>query len=140
MKKDVPDFDWFLEKLRKNQPGLILEEKLIRDAAEIIWNRIHSSLEVEVIVSKLPATRRTVERRFREQIKLSIREVVAIARLELAKWLLTETSLPIHMVAKESGYTSSDWMGKVIRRNSGMTPSDYRLHTRARERGKRKER
>lgn len=129
-KKKSPDFDWFLQRLKSEKPDLSVKEKIVREAAEIIWSKLQCSLDVNSIVSELPTTRRTLERHFMEQLGLTIREVVAFARLELVKWLLTETSLPIHEVAKQAGYASSDWMGKVIRRKTGMTPGDYRLSSR----------
>jgi AraC family transcriptional regulator, arabinose operon regulatory protein len=67
-----------------------------------------------------------MERRFRHQLGCSIGEVNAFARLELAKWLLTETSWPINSVATKAGYSSSAWMGKVVRRHTGMTPGEFR--------------
>ena len=126
MRKDSPDFDWFFERLMENRHNFRGDEEIVREATKVIWNTIHSSVDVNSIVEELPVTRRTLERYFRDQFGHTIREVVALARLELAKWLLSETPLPIHTIAKQAGYSSSDWMGKVIRQNTGATPTEYR--------------
>jgi transcriptional regulator GlxA family with amidase domain len=126
MAQDVPTFDWLLNRLLGNRPGLEVDDTLAVKSAAFIWDNIHRSLDVPSIVRRVPATRRTMERRFRSQFGRSIRQVVAFARLELAKWLLARSELPIHRVAQHAGYSSSDWMGKVVRRETGMTPSEYR--------------
>ena len=126
MVQDVPQFDWLLERLSKNGPGVLIEDALVIECVRFAWTSIHRSLDVPTIVRQVPATRRTMERRFRSQFGRSIRQVVAFARLELAKWLLAESHLPIHRVAQRAGYSSSDWMGKAMRRSTGMTPSEYR--------------
>ena len=133
MARDVPDFEWILKKLRANWPGFAVEDGVAKETAGVIWKNLRKALDVTSIVEQLPVTRRTIERHFRRQYGCTVSEVSAFARLELAKWLLAETSLPIHTVATNAGYASSDWMGKVVRRNTGMTPSEYRL--RIRERG-----
>jgi LacI family transcriptional regulator, galactose operon repressor len=126
MAQDVPTFDWLMKRLMDNRPGLEVDDSLAIKSADFIWSNIHRSLDVPSIVRRVPATRRTMERRFRSQFGRSIRQVVAFARLELAKWLLAESQLPIHRIAQRAGYSSSDWMGKVVRRETGMTPSEYR--------------
>ncbi|TWU26082.1 AraC family transcriptional regulator [Bythopirellula polymerisocia] len=79
MTKDAPDFDWFLEKLLATQTGIQAKDKLVREVAVVIWSNIHRSIDVNAIVREIPATRRTLERRFRDQLGLTICEVVAIA-------------------------------------------------------------
>lgn len=132
MVQDVPDCEWCLEKLRAHWPGFGVEDEVARKVTEVIWRYLHGAFDVTSILEHLPVTRRAIERHFRSQYGCTISEVRAFARLELAKWLLEKTSLPIHTVAMNAGYTSSDWLGKVIRRNTGMTPSEYRLQARGR--------
>lgn len=132
MAQDVPTVDWILERLRANWPGFGVEDDVARQATEVLWSNLRRASDVTSIVQHLPVTRRTIERHFRRQYGCTISEVSAFTRLELAKWLLAETSLPIHSVAMNAGYTSSDWLGKVVRRNTGMTPSEYRLQSRER--------
>ncbi len=131
MAQDVPIFDWILERLRVKWPGFGVEDEVARKAMEVIWRKLGSEVDVSMVVEHLPATRRTIERHFRRHYDCSISEARAFAKLELAKWLLTETSLPIHLVATRAGYASSDWMGKVVRRTTGMTPCEYRQWSKA---------
>ncbi|MCA9241335.1 MAG: helix-turn-helix transcriptional regulator [Planctomycetales bacterium] len=126
MNTDVPDFEWFIERLKLDCTCLSDEQQLVRDAVELIWRGLSGLSGVDEVVAQLPATRRTLERRFRCELGRGIGEVVSLARLELAKWLLTQTAQPIHAVARRSGYSSSDSMGKAIHRDTGMTPTEYR--------------
>ncbi len=126
MVQEVPQFDWLLDRLTEDGPGAGAEDALVIECASFVWTSIHRSLDVPSIVRKVPATRRTMERRFRSQFGRTIRQVVAFARLELAKWLLAESQMSIRQIAERAGYSSSDWMGKAVRRATGMTPSEYR--------------
>lgn len=126
MAQDVPTFDWLLKRLTDDPQVAEFGDALAMECAVFIWSNIDDSLDVPTIVRQVPAARRTLERRFRRQFGRTIRQFVAFARLELAKWLLTESSLPIRAIASRAGYSSSDWMGKAVQRATGMVPSDYR--------------
>jgi len=47
-------------------------------------------------------------------------------RIKKAKQLLTETSMTVSEIGKETGYPDSNYFTKVFRRKTGVTPSDYR--------------
>lgn len=126
MEQEDPGLQWFLAKLEQQWPGFRGGDETTRNVAALVWNQLGGACDVGSIVAQLPGTRRTIERLFRRQLNCSISEVTAFARLELAKWLLIETSLPIHKIASKAGYSSSDWLGKVMRRETGLTPSEFR--------------
>ena len=126
MEQCLPGVVWLLERMKASWPDFCGDDRVVTQAVEEIWRQLGGVCDVESIVAKLPQTRRTLERRFRRRLNCGIRDVRAFARLELAKCLLAETSLPINKVAARAGYSSSDWMGKVVRRNTGMTPGEYR--------------
>ena len=128
MEKNIPNFDWFLEKILEDRPSPHAhgEEELVLEAAKVIWSNISNPMDVGAIAGEVAVSRRTLERHFRRQFGRTVCEIVAVASLELAKWLLTETSLSILAVAMKAGYSSSDWMGKVVRRDTRSTPGEYR--------------
>lgn len=124
----LPTTSWLLERLTIDAPADAISYAEVNESVAFIWNHLAEPLDVETIIRQVPKTRRTIERRFRRQLGRTIRQVVAFARLELAKWLLTETNLPIHEIASRVGYSSSDWMGKAMRQSLGMTPTEFRRH------------
>lgn len=127
---DGPSFAWWTGQLcGDGSPGLDADA-LVQRCLAYIWGNVHRPIDVNAIVRVVPATRRTMERKFRASLGRSIHEVVASARLSLALWWLAKTDLPIAEIAMRSGYSGSDWMGKSVKRTSGLTPTEYRRRSR----------
>ena len=57
---------------------------------------------------------------------MSVAAYVKQERLNAAKKLLVETSRPINVIARESGYSSSFILSRTLKRNAGMSPRAYR--------------
>jgi LacI family transcriptional regulator len=74
----------------------------------------------------LPASRRTLERRFRKARGHSIHDEIILCRLSRAKRLLTETHLAIKKVAFLSGFGSSEPMRCAFEKVIGKSPSEFR--------------
>jgi AraC-like DNA-binding protein len=61
---------------------------------------------------------------------LSFREIVRSVRLESAKELITQTSLPISTIGAELGYSAKSHFSRAFRRDAGCTPGMYRARYR----------
>jgi LacI family transcriptional regulator len=79
-----------------------------------------------MIAKLVGTTRRTLERRFREQLGKTILQALVGCRIQRAKRLLAETHVPIKNVAHASGFSSLSNFCKVFRREIGTTPGEYR--------------
>jgi AraC-like DNA-binding protein len=103
-----------------------VDDPVIFKALQIIWNHSYRDYRVDDIVELLPVSRRTLERKFLHVLNRPIRSEITRCRLERAKHLLTNTTLPIKHIAFSVGFSSTDRMGKIFQREMGMTPSQYR--------------
>jgi LacI family transcriptional regulator len=72
-------------------------------------------------------SRRNLEKRFRKTIGRTILEEIQIARLDLAKRLLLETSHPISRVAEISGFGSTGYFINFFQSRVGQTPQKFRV-------------
>lgn len=54
-------------------------------------------------------------------------DYVHALRLEEAKQMLETTDLPIDAVANEVGYEDASFFGRLFRRETSLTPGQYRL-------------
>lgn len=63
---------------------------------------------------------------FKEEFGEKFVDYVAQVRIERAKALLMETSLPIQDIANQIGYTTSMTFIRVFKKRISMTPGDYR--------------
>ena len=103
-----------------------VDDPVVFKALQIIWNHSYRDYRVDDIVELLPVSRRTLERKFLHALNRPIRSEITRCRLERAKHLLTNTTLPIKHIAFSVGFSSTDRMGKIFQREMGLTPSQYR--------------
>jgi AraC-like DNA-binding protein len=103
-----------------------VDDPIVFKALQIIWNHSYRDFRVDDLTKVLPVTRRTLERKFEKALGYSIGSEITRCRLERAKHLLTNTTLPIKHIALAVGYSGTDWMGKVFNRELRMTPGQYR--------------
>lgn len=104
----------------------LVDDPVVFKALQLIWNHSYRDFRVDDIVEMLPVSRRTLERKFLNTLNYPIRSEITRCRLERAKHLLINTTLPIKHIAFSVGFSSSDRMGKIFNRELGMTPSQYR--------------
>ena len=84
-----------------------------------------SPVSAMVELSGLPE--RSFIRRFRTATGMTPLDYVHVLRLEEAKQMLETSDLPIPAVAGEVGYEDTSFFGRLFRRKTGLTPTQYRL-------------
>ncbi|MBB6669838.1 helix-turn-helix transcriptional regulator [Cohnella nanjingensis] len=68
-----------------------------------------------------------VARCMRQRFGCSPMEYLMRYRLEQAKRLLLQTDLPVHLVARETGFQQAAYFTSCFRKLEGLTPRDYRM-------------
>lgn len=102
------------------------KDPLVAQALDLIWTHSHRPLSVAQIVSQLPVTRRTLERRFSLERNRSILDEINLCRTGRARRLLSETDLPIKAVAYLAGFASQERMRIAFLHHDRCTPAEYR--------------
>lgn len=108
---------------RQDQNAL---DPTVKEALRVVWNHSHQRVTVDMIAKEVGTTRRTLERRFRDQLGRTILQALVGCRIQRAKRLLAETHVPIKNVAYAAGFSSLSNLCKVFRRETGTTPGEYR--------------
>ncbi|TWT97696.1 Arabinose operon regulatory protein [Botrimarina colliarenosi] len=104
-----------------------IEDDIVKQALEIIWNHQHSPpLGVSDVAKQLPVTRRTLDRKFSESLGRTVLDEINACRLSRAKRLLAETDSPVKAVAYLAGFPSRERLRLAFLQNEGMPPSEYR--------------
>ncbi|MBN2512426.1 MAG: helix-turn-helix domain-containing protein [Sedimentisphaerales bacterium] len=109
-----------------NSKSIYSKDELVDSVLEIIWTQSHRPISVDSILTQVPASRRTLERRFQKIHGHSIYEEIMQCRLNRAKRLLRETRLPIKTVAYLSGFSCPDRMRRSFERFLAQPPSEFR--------------
>ena len=98
----------------------------VASALERIWKPDGVRLSPKDVVADFPCSRRNAEIRFRRATGHSILEELTNARVDVARRLLSETSLPISSVAEQCGYISIAHFRDAFRNSTGANPLAWR--------------
>lgn len=99
---------------------------------QIALNHIHGNLAADLSAPRL-AARAGVSlahfgRIFRDAVGVPPHRYVLAARLDLARKLLTQSTMPIARVAQESGFSSQSHLTASFRSAHATTPARFRAH------------
>jgi LacI family transcriptional regulator len=105
---------------------------LLVQAIGFIREHATEPIRVEDVLRVIPLSRRSLERAFQELLGRSPAQEIRRVRLERAKHLLATTDLPIPKVARASGFGTGEYLAKIFRQATRMTPLKYRAVTQLR--------
>jgi LacI family transcriptional regulator len=103
-----------------------LQDADVATAVRFIRERAAESIDVEDVVEATIISRRLLEKKFAAILKRSPRQEILLSHLHQAKTLLLSTSLGAADIAVRSGFPSASKFSAVFRRETGMTPSEFR--------------
>lgn len=83
-------------------------------------------LNVEKISAMLNIHRGSLSRAFSRGCGVTLNRYLAMCRLDYSQSLLRKTDLPVHTVAKMSGFNSHEYFSRIFTDTSGMSPSEFR--------------
>jgi LacI family transcriptional regulator len=111
---------------RQTTEYFAIEDPLVAQAMRYMRDHCEEALTVSDIADAVHATRRTVERRFRQQLSSSVIHELGVLRVEKARQLLADTDMLIKQVAIATGFRETRRLNEVFRKIEGCLPSEYR--------------
>ena len=111
---------------RRSTDVIASKDCVVVGALRYIRERRSKVLQVTDVAEYVAVSRTTLDRHFQKAIGRSVHDELERVRLETAKHLLATTDLPIKSVAHQSGFRSVNYLGFVLRRDSGISPGRYR--------------
>ena len=103
-----------------DDPALLKALNYIREHA-----CVGTSLDAIATASGL--SRSVLQRRFREKLNRTVGDVILNEKLRTAREMLSETELPISLVAERSGFNCQEYMNHIFKKHLETTPRKYRL-------------
>ncbi|WOO43697.1 DNA-binding transcriptional regulator [Rubellicoccus peritrichatus] len=130
--------DWRLEPL-----GII--EKLSIDTLAVNDDRMSKvmrylnehafePISVTDVIKHNPMSRRTLERKFRLTFGCSIVDHIRQLRINHARKLLASSDLPITEISEICGFSSYNYLNRIFKMSTGLSPSQYRIQSQLQER------
>ena len=95
-------------------------------ALEYIRLNALSGISASDVLSRMKGSRRSAENAFRAATGHSIVEEIQAVRLVEVKRLLSNPMLKISAIAARAGYRSENFLTRLFKRETGMTPSEWR--------------
>jgi LacI family transcriptional regulator len=117
---------------RASSDILAIEDPDLAAAIRFIRDNAQHPLSINDVLEHVPASRRTLECRFRQILGRTILQEIHATRLDRAKSLLAQTDLRIPEVAAAAGFSNNMHLHRLFRSQVGMTLTAYRNRYRCR--------
>lgn len=111
---------------RQSSNCVALHDQAVAHAVSIMRQDIQDPLSIPAISKRVGCTRKTLERKFQTALKKTPGEQYREIRLDHARLLLRETDLQIQEISNRCGFGKSDVFSKEFRKQTGVSPSDFR--------------
>jgi AraC-like DNA-binding protein len=106
--------------------GSIDLSKPIESALEYIAQHLSERLTLRVVSREVYLSPSHFSRLFVQKVGIHFNDYVLSRRIDTAKTLLTETRLPIELIAMKTGFCSAPYFSQTFKRLTGKTPRTYR--------------
>ena len=113
---------------RQSTDVLAIDDHDIAIAIRYIRKHAFEGINVDDLLREVPLSRRALESKFRSQIGRTPYEEIIRVRIERVKQLIDETDMSLSSIASQTGFSRPEHMSAVFKRQTGMTPRDYRSH------------
>ncbi|WP_432797443.1 XylR family transcriptional regulator [Poriferisphaera sp. WC338] len=111
---------------RQSSDIIAIDDIQIAKAIQLIRQRATSGLTVDELTQSLPISRSTLERRMRSILGRSPNHEILRIKLNHAKTLLSETTLPLESIAHKSGFSHVQYFCETFKNKFNQTPTAYR--------------
>jgi LacI family transcriptional regulator len=115
---------------RESTKVFACDDELVSKAVTIIRIHAHEGLGVEDILDLVPASRRSLETRFRAAMGRSPHQEIVRAKIAHAKRLLRESDEPVDRIAESSGFGAVQRFHQVFKDAEGLSPGAWRKRQR----------
>ena len=115
--------------VRRSSDEYVINDPLVAHAARLIREGAATGLNVETLCRRMNASRSTLDRRMRAELKRSPKEEILRVRFREVERLLRETDLTIDTIAAQTGFAHSHYLQAAFKQIYGQTPGTYRRAT-----------
>lgn len=124
--------------LRNSSDFLTVDDPYVADALRYIRNHSGRFIDVSDVMSIMPISRRSLERRFQDVVGHGVYKEISRCHVERAKELLENTDWPVSRIARESGFNSTNRFEDTFRKETDLSATGYRKKALAKARRKKK--
>jgi two-component system response regulator YesN len=143
--KDPPDFSelWsftqlkqellqYLKQVSKSAGDTrtdVTNKKLIVDVLEYVKENAAGDINLNIVADKFERTPAYMSALFKKDTGMGFNEYVTDIRMNMAKKMLTDTSIPVGEVSSLCGYPNAKYFSVVFKNTFGTSPVSYRQNS-----------
>jgi LacI family transcriptional regulator len=116
--------------VRGSSDVVAIDDPLVAQALRYIREQARRGIQVEDVAGTIGCSRSTLERRMRHALNRSPQEEIVRVKLNAVRELLTETTLPLDVIAERTGFRHAQYLVELFRNQFDITPGQYRKNTR----------
>ena len=116
--------DYLQEIMKKYEIGA--EHSIIFKTCCLLFENVRKPNVIGIVSEQVNLSHDYIGRLFKNQVKYTLLEFVTQMRIYLAKKQLEETNIKVYELANQLGYQTTDYFTKLFRKNTNMTPIQYR--------------
>lgn len=100
--------------------------KHVKNAISYIHNHLDMPLSLEEVCKNIHINRCYLSEIFKKQVNCTFTQYVLKQRISLAKKLLRDSSLNVHMIAEKCGFSNHSYFCTCFKKVVGLSPCAYR--------------
>lgn len=126
-------------------PGLVqgestdtiaIDDPIVSRALDFIGAHFHDGINVPDVIEHLQCSRRSLERRFREHLRVTAHDYIVAQRIRHAlKRIKEHPKCKLESIARESGFADIQAFRHAFFSSTGRTPSEWRKEVKCASRG-----
>lgn len=113
-------------RVRQSTDTLAVADPVIRELVTYLKTNYRLSISTDSLAEQFATSRRSLEARFREQMRCSIRECLIRIRIDEAKRLLSSTDESIESIAALTGFCHAPHLSNTFKQIAGCSPTHFR--------------
>lgn len=118
-------YEDFIRRVHKCRMNPALSPQ-IQSCCDYIELHLEDELSLKALAERAGYTEYYLSRKFKREVGVSIHNYIKFARIEYAKSLLSDSTMPIHDIAEALHFCSSTHFSDTFRNVAGLLPQDYR--------------
>ena len=111
---------------RQSTDTAAVSDPILRRAVEIIDRDYAKPLGAAQIADRIGVARVKLDRLFTSEFGTSVGAKILSIRLSAARRLLLDSDLTLSQIATQSGFCNAGYLANTFRRETGLTPGDFR--------------
>ncbi len=125
IEEEYSTIDTFLTDISKNNYSVITTS-IVADAIIYAIRNYEYDEPLEEVSRMLYITKIHLNRTFKLQTNITFLQFIKILRIFIAKQYLNEYEYKINEISDKVGYTDSHYFGKLFKKETGLTPKEFR--------------